>query len=487
MALAFSGTRLERVALPRTAIFDLEKVIFALWLALLVWLPIPLGSNRAWAWSVMEMAAFALLGAWLLGWATGKVRVSEPLRRARWPLSLFAAWLLFQALHVVPMPREWVAGLSPEAARVHALAGSREWITLSLDPHASFEALLKGIAYAALFFLALALLNRRSRVRLLAQSWVYAALAMSVFAVLLHTSGITLDWFGTTIQHGASASGPYANRNHLAGYLEMSLAVGIGLLISSLNERRSRTWREFLKGLIELVFSGKMRLRLALCVLVIALVTTHSRMGNTAFFSSLLVAGAAGLLLSRHATRGTVVLLASLIVIDLFIVGSWFGVEKLAQRIEQTTAQDVEEREEPANHALDLVRDFPLAGAGPGSFYAVFPRYRAATIANFYDYAHNDYLQFASESGLLGLGILGLLVASALSVALIAQHRRRDPLMRGMSFASFMGITAILIHSTVDFNLQIPANAALFVVLMALAWTSLHLDRAAPRPAPAGG
>jgi len=51
-------------------------------------------------------------------------------------------------------------------------------------------------------------------------------------------------------------------------------------------------------------------------------------------------------------------------------------------------------------------------------------------------------------------------------------------LMRGMAFASTMGITALLIHSWVDFNLQIPANAALFMVILALGWISLHLDRA---------
>jgi hypothetical protein len=54
--------------------------------------------------------------------------------------------------------------------------------------------------------------------------------------------------------------------------------------------------------------------------------------------------------------------------------------------------------------------------------------------------------------------------------------------MRGMSFACIMGVVAILIHSWVDFNLQIPANAALFVVLLALGWISLFLDRQ-PRPA----
>ena len=67
--------------------------------------------------------------------------------------------------------------------------------------------------------------------------------------------------------------------------------------------------------------------------------------------------------------------------------------------------------------------------------------------------------------------------ANALGAALIAQWRRRDPLMRGMSFACIMGVTSILIHSWVDFNLQIPANAAFFMVLLALGWISLYLDR----------
>ena len=76
---------------------------------------------------------------------------------------------------------------------------------------------------------------------------------------------------------------------------------------------------------------------------------------------------------------------------------------------------------------------------------------------------------------MVGLAIISMPVVLSLATALIAQLRRRDPLMRGMSFAAIMGITAILIHSTVDFNLKIPANAATFVLLLALAWISLHL------------
>ena len=460
---------------------DPERLVFWAFLVLLVWIPIPLGSNRAWAWGILEAWVFMLVAAWLALWAFERAAVSLPLKRA-WPAWLvLGAWTALQVLHIIPMPSSWIEALSPEAARIHSLAndiGARqEWVTLSVEPNASRVSLLKTLAYVAVFFLMLALVNRRSRVLALARVLVYSALVYSVYAVLMHLDGRQFEYFGILIRHGDSASGTFVNRNHFAGYLEMTLAVGIGLLIATLSDRSADSWKKFVQQAIEWMLSPKMVLRLALCVLVIALTTTHSRMGNTAFFASLLVAGVFGIVLSRYATRNTVLLLASLIAIDLLIVGSWFGVEKLAQRIEQTTVQDVQDREEPAAYSRELIRRYPVFGSGPGSFYIVYPGYRQEQATAFFDHAHNDYVEFACDSGLLGLGLLGLFVAMSLSAALMAQWRRRDPLMRGMAFASVMGVTAILIHSAVDFNLQIPANAAIFMVLLALAWISLYHDR----------
>jgi O-antigen ligase len=203
-------------------------------------------------------------------------------------------------------------------------------------------------------------------------------------------------------------------------------------------------------------------------------------MGNAAFFSSLLITGVIGIMLSRYATRSTIILLVSLVVIDVAIVGSWFGVDKLVKRLQETTIEDVQEREDPAESTLRLIKQYPVLGAGPGSFYVTFPRYRGQKVFDFFDHAHNDYAEFAAESGIVGLSLLACFAASGLLAALRAHWIRRDPLMRGISFACIMGITAILIHSWVDFNLQIPANASLFVVLLALGWITLHLDRRKP-------
>jgi O-antigen ligase len=458
-----------------------EAILFWLFVGFLLWVPVPLGSNHPWSWSFLELGVFAMVAAWLVAWVLDAVQVPSVVRKA-WPAWLvLAAWIVLQGFSFVPIPRMWVELLSPEAARMQSLTdvlgSTRELMTLSIDPHASQVSFLKTLAYSGVFFLMLVLVNRRARILMLARVLVYGAVLMSVCAVLMHLGNVSLDWFGTPLSYGDSARGTYVNRNHFAGYLEMMLALGIGLLIAGLSDRKADTWKKFVRLTIDWILSPKMILRLALCVLVIALTTTHSRMGNSAFFSSLLVAGAIGIVLSRHATRNTVILLASLIAIDLFIVGSWFGVEKLAQRLEQTTAGDFQEREEPATYTIPLIRDYAIFGSGPGTFYVAFPRYRQEKVDAFYDNTHNDYAQFAAESGIPGLLLVGLFVTLSLGAALTAQWRRRDPLMRGISFACVMGVTSILIHSWVDFNLQIPANAVLFMVLLALGWISLSHDR----------
>jgi len=304
---------------------------------------------------------------------------------------------------------------------------------------------------------------------------VLSALFQAMYGSLMTLSGVEYGFFFEKELYRGFATGTFINRNHLAGYLEMALAIGIGLLIASLTGGGAETWRQRLRDFIKLLFSAKMRLRVYLAVMVIALVLTRSRMGNTAFFASLMIAGVIGLVLSRHATRSTVILLTSLIIIDMFIVGAWFGVEKVAQRL-QDSALSEETRDEVNEYGLGLIRDYKWTGSGGGSFYTVFPRYRKGDIANFYDHAHNDYLEITADTGIIGISLLGLAVLMSLGAALLAQYRRRDPLMRGMGFAATMGIIALMIHSTVDFNLQIPANAMTFMIVLAIAWLALFLE-----------
>ena len=116
-----------------------------------------------------------------------------------------------------------------------------------------------------------------------------------------------------------------------------------------------------------------------------------------------------------------------------------------------------------------------MAGSGAGSFYTTLPQYHDGTWRGFFDLAHNDFLQFPLEFGIPAYAILALMVLLTAWQAIAAMRQRRNMLMVGMGFAAFMGILSIMIHSSVDFNLQIPSNAAYFVCMMALGWLARYL------------
>ena len=117
------------------------------------------------------------------------------------------------------------------------------------------------------------------------------------------------------------------------------------------------------------------------------------------------------------------------------------------------------------------MRDYPLAGTGGGSFYNVFLGYRTPNYGYTYvDHTHNDYVEIATDYGLVGLGILGSLAALTLGLVVKTLARRKARLPWGISFGVAMAIVALLFHSTVDFNLQIPANALTMVVILAMGW-----------------
>lgn len=452
-----------------------DRALFYCFLAVLVWLPLPLGSNWAWALVVMAIVTLAISLLWLLQYLRGRVVVSDILLRA-WPLvaglALLVLWVNLQAWSL-PLPL--LEALSPAAFAIHGSVHSHP--SLSLDVQATQEAALKTLCYALIFCLTLLLVNTRERIKLLVLVIIFSGVFQAAYGSLMTLSGLEYGFFIEKYAYRGVATGTFINRNHLAGYLEMSLALGIGLMLGQLATRSSTNWRDSARRLLRSLFSNKVLVRLALAIMVIGLVLTHSRMGNSAFFISLTITGLLYLGATRGFTRGSMVFFASLLLIDLLIVSNFFGVEEVVQRL-QDTSSIAEIRDEMTRDTLAIIEDYPLTGIGVGSFQSVYPGYASKEIHLFLEHAHNDYAQFAAEFGVAGFVLLGLIVLLALKSSLTALFKRRDPFMRGMGFGATMGIIAILIHSAVDFNLQIPANAALFMVLLALAVISEHFDRA---------
>src|SRR5437588_760901 len=122
-----------------------DRFLFHAFLALLLWIPLPFGSNVAWASSFMEAWVFLIAGLWLVQYYRGKVSLSRPFVRA-WPVTacLLAAllWILVQAL---PLPAGALGLLSPRALAIHS--STHSYPSLSLDVHATRQAALQTLAY----------------------------------------------------------------------------------------------------------------------------------------------------------------------------------------------------------------------------------------------------------------------------------------------------------------------------------------------------
>ena len=423
--------------------------LFYFYLFILVWAPLPLASNRLRSMSLLAALVFSLFGLWAVRLIKEQDRFSRSLTKS-WP-----------ALIMLVTAVSW--------SSVQAIQGTG----LSISPNDSLHDSLFGWALVCFFILTLQLVNSRKRLLLLGYTLVGSALFQAVYGSLMTLTGYEFTFFIPKDSYQGVSTGTFINRNSQAGYLVMCVSIGIGLMISTLNDEGSHSWRERGRRWLTALLSKKIILRISLLIIVAGLVMTHSRMGNTSFFASLMIIGVIGLILSRKATRGMIVLLTSLLILDVFVVGTFFGVEKVAQRL-QTTSVEKESRDEVALTTIEMAKLQPFSGTGAGTFYTAFPEHRTEEIGRgFYVNTHNDYLEFVSEFGVIGTLPLALLMIGSLGAGLYAQYKRRNKVLRGMAFGSSMSILAMMIHATVDFNLQMPANALTFMVVLALAWIAL--------------
>jgi len=129
-----------------------------------------------------------------------------------------------------------------------------------------------------------------------------------------------------------------------------------------------------------------------------------------------------------------------------------------------------------AEDIKNLVKDYPWLGSGLGTFKNIYPRYQTIDRGGkILDHAHNDYLEFLSETGILGLLFLMGGILLFLIKTIRKWYRRRNTYVVGMTLGGLTGLVAILLHSFGDFNLHIPANALLFFVILGLVNNTIQL------------
>lgn len=422
---------------PRFAFYTLLSALFIL--------PIPLGSNRPWAWSIFEILISLTTLLCVIGIPSQSLL--SRLKPFTVLLALFCLTQLYVAIQLID-----IGGVS-----------------ITIDATQTQISLVKGISYCLFICCCAWLLDSPKRLKQFVLCIIGAVFLQALYAVYLQFSGITLTpIFGYEIYE--RANGSFVYHNHLANYLLVGGALAIGLLISQL-KRRSKNEQSFKRlfiGAMEAMMSSKWLIRVAIITIVVALILTRSRMGNSAFFISLLATSVLALFLMKNPPPMLKWLIVSLVVVDVAIVGAMFGVDKIKERID-TTSFEGETRDDVVTMSLPLIEDTWLTGTGAGTFYTAFPKYHTQTIHLHYDHAHNEYLQFLIEYGIVGTLLLGTAVLYALYSAITALRTRSDPTAQGLAFGAVMAMVAMLIHISVDFPLQATANAVTFIAVLVIA------------------
>jgi len=455
------GRRMRQEA--RASPWGLAAFLAVLWL-----LPLPLGANRDYLWPWFAAALFLIVGA------LAPTRENWQAFDRRLP-ALVRAALLLLLLFILQCVLAMVLALGPGAE-----GPAPGW---PADRAASWSAGMLNLACASCVVLVIALCDSSSRLRVLAATLFSVGVVQAAIGIVQALSAQGLALFPQQERFPGLALGTFLNRNHFAGFLELTGAIGLGLLVGQLSRSQDEGWRVRMRGMIGAVLGPKLVMRLLLVVLVVGLVLSRSRMGNAAFFAAMLVVGAIGYVRIRPRPRMLSLLLLSMVVIDLIVVGGHLGLGPLVERlrgtevaIEESSGLPSVDRERAAvsRATWALAASHPVLGTGPGSFESEFVSAKPESVRLHYQHAHNDWAELFAEFGLLGGAAWAGLVLLAL-VAAWRSMRGVSPTGQGLAFGGMFALLSLCLHGWVDFNLQIPANRLYFHSIVGLLLASYRL------------
>ena len=339
--------------------------------------------------------------------------------------------------------------------------------------HDTISTALLYCAYAMLCFLSGQTLLRSSQARKIALILALYGFAVAAFALL---QGIApngkLYWLRQPSM-GGWIYGPYVNHNHYAGLMELLVPVPLVLSLTRLAGEKER------------VAAG-----VAAAIMVGTVFLSGSRGGMLAIFVELVVFAVVLLRqrvdLVRQKKGMRIALNMAAFAVVLVALLAWLGGKELTARVSSISVETRTElsggmRLSIDRDALRMFRNKPVLGWGLGAFPVVYPQFRSFYTNFFVNEAHNDYLQLLCEMGLLGFGTTVWFLIVLYRRALGKIGNWMSEVSGAVTLACTLGFTGILVHSLFDFNLQIPANAALFYVLCTIAAAPPLLQRSRKR------
>ncbi len=447
----------------------LEKFIYLLTFSLLFFSPVPFGSVEPGAKFILQLQAFLLFLLWLF-WSMHSRDNSKLNIKNYLPILTFVLICLFQ---ITPLPEFILATLSKNSFEIWGknqtilasigFAGESSMFTISLYPHATWEETMLLLSYIAFGFVVSRMFTAEGQIKTLLIPVFGVSIfeaAYGIYQSLVNSSMGTATGFAT---------GTFVNHNHFAGFLEMSIPLALGYVLS-LGEWHDKRSKSFFKNLVSSDnFQKQILILFLLGMMLLVIFFSGSRMG---IFSTVLSLAFFYLTYSSFRKNGVKKAWMIFFVIAIAVIyGLWIGLYPIFERFLKVEV-DAPVRILVWKDILSVIKDFPLFGTGFGTFSYVYPLYKKYMEAPLvYTYAHNDYLQLIIETGILGFlsiitALILFLISRVRNLGLLSQRENHFRFFLGLGALS--GIVSLLIHSLADFNLHIPSNALYFAFLIGL-------------------
>ena len=326
------------------------------------------------------------------------------------------------------------------------------------SPDATWLELQLVLTYSVILFLACQTLRTADDWRGFVWFIMFFGFLVAIFGILQHlTFNGKLYWF-REMRYGGIPFGPYVNRNHFAGFAELVIPIALVPLVLG-KVRRERWFAVAVLALLPIA----------------ALFLSASRGGILSFAAEI---GVLILLMILRRTGGRHVFAGGMVLLVAFLLVSWLGVRQMLERFSSMQSLEVTigKRASMRHDTWQIFRDHLWTGTGLGTLPTVFPAYETLYDGKIVNHAHNDYLEMLADTGLLG-GLCCAWFLAALFFFSLKQLLVSDSsFAASLHLSGLVACSGLLVHSLVDFNLHMPGNALLFVLMAYLA--------TAPIPAP---
>ncbi|MEW6052666.1 MAG: O-antigen ligase family protein [Nitrospirota bacterium] len=449
----------------------MTRTISILFLCILIFSPLAFGAVELWSLVIMETTSIAALLLLLLR----NVRKKDPFLYEMPGIIPLLCLLAYAGLQIIPLPPEFVRIISPETYHLYretvlAEQAGSPWLSLSIHKKAALMSFFRLSAYIAFYALTIQLLARKDDfIRVVDVIVIFGAL-LALFGILQHILSNNKIYWIRSLGQGGSIFGPYVNRNHYAGLMEMIFPLVLSLFLYYKPHVKNRSLREKIAELFNLQRTNiYLLLGFASVLIATSIFLTLSRSGIVSLCISMIFFGI--LFISKGANRKRGIIIVVIFVLIAFSVG-WFGWEPIFERFEKVRSPEGDIRElrvEIWKDSMNIIRDFPLFGTGFGSFVNIYPKYRTITGDRVADHAHNDYLEILSDGGFVAFALCLWFVLVLTYKAFRNFLRRREIYSIYLFIAAVSGLLSILMHSITDFNLHIGANGLYFFFLSGVA------------------